>query len=265
MPFSISSRTTTWAPAAAAGRPSRPRASGAGRPAPPRWRRPTPARGLRANGRVPGGSWSTSESLRRRMRCLSTQRDAAWGTLRRDCGHVRRLIDPGVPRRRRSGRGRLGRSTARLAVALVLRSPRRRTREGGKPARAPTPSRRPLPWYRQPRDRSSAAPRRSPIPSSASVVLSLLARCPTPRARRSCCAEDVHNMQNHARDTWHMLKTSATVRLVASTQKPQAVPSRSRSLLRRPNCLRIRTTPVSAWRTPFCRARSGSACAATTR
>ena len=164
-----------------------------------------------------------------------------------------------------SGRGRLDRS---IASARAIWPPRRRTNEDVEPDGSRAPSRAATgthgTWYRRRRDRSSAAPRRSPIPSSASVVLSARAmpkrRARSRVARRTCIICKITH-ETHGTCSKHRLQNAA----VASTQKPQAVPSRSRSLLRRPNCLRIRTTPVSAWRTPFGRARSGSACAATTR
>ena len=96
-----------------------------------------------------------------------------------------------------------------------------------------------LPWYRRRRDRSSAAPH-ADLRSVVGVRrLSLLARCPRRArvgrvARRTCI---IRHTETPAR-----AQTSATECGTASTQrfhtasKISAVPSRSRSLLRRPNC-----------------------------
>ena len=46
-------------------------------------------------------------------------RDAAWGTLRRDCGHVRRLITRASHADGDRAEARLDRSTARLAHARL--------------------------------------------------------------------------------------------------------------------------------------------------
>ena len=261
MPFSISSRTTTWAP----------RSRGSAFTASSVWRGSAGAAALAA----PDSCARPPRERPRPWRLIVNKRVSAAAdalslySARRGVGHTasrlrsRAALDrPGRPtptaigpRPARPLDGAPGRRTR----ATVATSTHARGQRGVRRA-----SCRRLPWYRQPRDRSSAAPRRSPIPSSASVVLSARAmpkrRARSRVARRTCIICKITH-ETHGTCSKHRLQNAA----VASTQKPQAVPSRSRSLLRRPNCLRIRTTPVSAWRTPFGRARSGSACAATTR
>ena len=177
------------------------------------------------------------------MRCLSTRRDAAWGTLRRDCGHVRRLITgvrtPAIgPRPARPLDGAPGRRTR----ATVATSTHARGRRGCAERHAG--------GYHGTGSREIELRRTTPISDPVVGVRRPLGsrdarrRARSRVARRTCIICKITH-ETHGTCSKHRLQNAA----VASTQNTQAVPSRSRSLLRRPNCLH-RTTPVSAWRTP---------------
>ena len=112
MPFSISSRTTTWAP----------RSRGSAFTASSVWRGSADAAALAA----PDSCARPPRERPRPWRLMVNKRVSAAAdalslySARRGVGHTasrlrsRAALDhPGVPRRRRSGRGRLGRSTAR--------------------------------------------------------------------------------------------------------------------------------------------------------
>ena len=184
---------------------------------PPRRQRPRPWR-LMVNKRVSASTDALSSLTARRGVGHTASRLRSRAALDRPGRPTPTAIGPRPARPLDGAPGRRTRAT-------VATSTHARGQRGVRRA----PCRR-LPWYRQPRDRSSAAPRRSPIPSSASVVLSARAmpkrRARSRVARRTCIICKITH-ETHGTCSKHRLQRSPERRPRATSPRDPQAPSSS--------------------------------------